>query len=872
MGSSKSCLICYDLNLDKIPKHRNTCSSDGRWLNWMASSDLRSSATHKRVHGSDKRKRKSREKGCETCGLLKDAVDTLIRCGLTATQLESKAALDAGDPELEYEIAVAERDDGEDDAEDNRSDDLSDGDSNDGEKEGRRKDTKMKMKNESTSLRLVLRCELPVEVGERQESHSREEFEVELYTLPGCPASPWPAISTAGEVPTKLDGEQSAQIIKSWLRNCDEAHKLCQEKTSTGKGNMLPKRVLQIDKDKIRLVETKGVTGKYIALSHCWGKEQILITTRETLDKRMANIELEELPQTFRDAVEVTRSLGLLYLWIDSLCIIQGDPLDWEEQSAVMADIYAMCYLNIAATRSSSGKEGFLGPRWTSRDTLTQTMWREERTPPQIRTLEVKSFPVPTRENSLDHGIRIRLSLNSSHETVQTGRWIRQHIRTAPLLQRAWVHQEWTLSPRTVHFHANEMIWYCEVEQLCECKTLDTKTLGGDGWSASKDRIANLGRLEKKEDLHGLWRTIVEDYVLLDLTYESDRLPAISGLASRFSQYLPEGDGYLAGLWKSDLARDLLWDCGSAGTGGPTRKKVPGPVLAPSWSWASIHWGGEDSGMSWEKESKPKLAKWAETVTYEQDSRIRIYSAECETTVTNPFGSVSDGTIHMEAVLCAIVTGPEDEEEEEGIETSDDGTLSDEVEEIETSDDPALSDGGVSDSGISSTKHSDTSGRSTRSLANGDEIPHISPIPEPEPEPEMKRVIKEAEGSPSGSTATGTATTNHSRSFTNLLSSVVTKSHKIFNSLHLDYDTKAEHLANTSVESTIYCLFIGAFSANFDNDSNPHTSLRGLILRPSTRVADTFERIGCFTQYIEDWTTGTEVFTKEAAVAEIKLV
>lgn len=245
--------------------------------------------------------------------------------------------------------------------------------------------------------------------------------------------------------------------------------------------------------------------------------------------------------------------------------------------------------------------------------------------------------------------------------------------------------------------------------------------------------------------------------------------------------------------------------------------------------------------MSWEKESKPKLAKWAETVTYEQDSRVRIYSAECETTVTNPFGSVSGGTIHMEAVLCAIVTLPEDEWED--IETSDDGTLSDEV----------------SDTFISSTstKLSDTSGRSKKSVANGDEIPHISPVSEPE-------------GSQSGSIAS--ATINHSRSFTDLLSSIVTKPHKIFNSLHLDYDTKAEHLASVSTESTIYCLFIGAFSANFDHDSNPHKTLRGLILRPSAEVSDAFERIGCFTQHIEDWTTSTEVFTKEATVAKIKLV
>jgi hypothetical protein len=587
---------------------------------------------------------------------------------------------------------------------------------------------------------------------------------------------------------------------------------------------MLPKRVLQIDNSELRLVETKGMSGKYIALSHCWGKELTFVTTRETLGKRMEDIQLEELPQTFRDAVEVTRALGLRYLWIDSLCIIQGDQLDWEEQSAVMADIYAMCYLNIAATRSSSGKEGFLGPRWTTRDTREEDMFERERPSPRIRTHQVRSFHVPTEGDSSDYGIRIRLSLNSSHDTVLKGRWIRDHAKTAPLLQRAWVHQEWTLSPRTVHFHANEMIWYCEEKQACECQTLDNNIVGGDQWSVSKDQIATLGELENKGELHNLWRNIVEDYVLLDLTYESDRLPAISGLACRFSQYLAKGDKYLAGLWKSDLARDLLWDCGSEGRGGPARQKVPDSVLAPSWSWASIQWGGEGSNMTWEKESKPKLLSRSPTVTYEQDVRTRIHSAECEPTGKNPFGSVARGTIHMEAVLCAVVTRPKNK-----------------VKESESGDAGAVSDG-VLDGGAFS---------------------------EPDPETKSTGTIKEVEQPPSDGP---TAQITHSPSFTNLLCSTVANPYDTHYSLDLVYDTEAEHLRHMSAERTVYCLLIGVFHKNFDHVSKPQTSLRGLLLKPSTNVADAFERIGFFTQHIEAWVSGKEVFNKEATVAKIKLV
>ncbi|KAF8962342.1 heterokaryon incompatibility protein-domain-containing protein, partial [Flammula alnicola] len=307
---------------------------------------------------------------------------------------------------------------------------------------------------------------------------------------------------------------------------------------------------------------TRGQRGHYAALSHCWGKEQLLTTTQATIAKRMRGIPLEQMPKTFQDAVAITRGLGLRYIWIDSLCIIQQDKADWEQQSAVMADIYACCYLNIAATRATGGHEGCLGARWTARDSL---QWTEEfsssvddgdgkREPvSRKRKCKVKSFKVP----GMGQDIRIRLAMESSHEALQTPRWIRMHMDAAPLLPRAWVYQERSLAARSVHLHANEMVWACNVTQRCECKALDGSPPEGDGWSASKDRIAKLGALNDKKALHGLWRTIVEDVSLLDLTYESDRLPALSGLAYRFAEYFPKNERYLAGLWEGDLARDL---------------------------------------------------------------------------------------------------------------------------------------------------------------------------------------------------------------------------------------------------------------------------------------------------------------------------
>jgi hypothetical protein len=76
-----------------------------------------------------------------------------------------------------------------------------------------------------------------------------------------------------------------------------------------------------------------------MALSHCWGTSTPIITTCDTINDRMKGIKFEEMTKTFQDAVSVTRNLGIQYLCIDSLCIVQGDQQDWEREASRMADV-----------------------------------------------------------------------------------------------------------------------------------------------------------------------------------------------------------------------------------------------------------------------------------------------------------------------------------------------------------------------------------------------------------------------------------------------------------------------------------------------------------------------------------------------------
>jgi hypothetical protein len=114
----------------------------------------------------------------------------------------------------------------------------------------------------------------------------------------------------------------------------------------------LPTRLIDVGppdnakKPRLCLGQDIGEDKRYITLSHCWGGDTsgILKTTRATIDERLLGFEMESLPQNFRDAIVMTRKLRVRYLWIDSLCIIQDSREDWEQESAVMGEVYSNCY------------------------------------------------------------------------------------------------------------------------------------------------------------------------------------------------------------------------------------------------------------------------------------------------------------------------------------------------------------------------------------------------------------------------------------------------------------------------------------------------------------------------------------------------
>lgn len=164
--------------------------------------------------------------------------------------------------------------------------------------------------------------------------------------------------TTTRHVPGDTSSAKSMSFARRCIQKCNNEH-ACLKKQSLA---YMPTRLPDTRDDIVRLVETSDthVTADYACLSHCWGKQStgMLRTTSSNLQTFKRCIPWIDIPLTFQDAIIVARRLGISFLWIDALCIIQDDSLDWQHQSAVMADIYENAYITIAAATSVDTNSG----------------------------------------------------------------------------------------------------------------------------------------------------------------------------------------------------------------------------------------------------------------------------------------------------------------------------------------------------------------------------------------------------------------------------------------------------------------------------------------------------------------------------------
>lgn len=136
------------------------------------------------------------------------------------------------------------------------------------------------------------------------------------------------------QLPSNTSHPSVANRALEWLDKCLKTHKVCERDRNI---DWYPPRLLDLTSGEPRLIlREEEPQGSYAALSHCWGRNPSFLTlTAANLEDMRKNIPLSGLPKNFHDAIQIARQLGIKYLWIDSLCILQSGPgsnQDWLEQ------------------------------------------------------------------------------------------------------------------------------------------------------------------------------------------------------------------------------------------------------------------------------------------------------------------------------------------------------------------------------------------------------------------------------------------------------------------------------------------------------------------------------------------------------------
>ena len=381
--------------------------------------------------------------------------------------------------------------------------------------------------------------------------------------------------------------QQSLDRCRDWLSTCRDHHKRCWPST-IDYPKFLPTRLLDVgvqSQQTVRLVLSKEIIGAakaaYVTLSYCWGAtNDAARTTKENLVDRLESIQVDTLPKSLQDAITVTRGLGIRYLWIDALCIIQGDSSeneDWLRELPNMGKIYGQSLLTIAASSASSSDQGFLRRK-------------------NVSYRPIRNYHLVDNSNSNGPEVIVLAPSLPGWEMVDDA---------SPLSKRGWVLQESMLSSRTVFWTDEGIFWQCgerntseyeeflsaevgldifptrfhdvceELEQYMDLAKQSKHTVAGPGSIAGA--VPGPGSQWDKTAL-SKWYRIIEDLSRRSLTVGSDRLPALTGLGKEIARIA--GAEFKDGTFRPMPLRELAW----FSTSYRRTRRIPG---ISTWSWAS---------------------------------------------------------------------------------------------------------------------------------------------------------------------------------------------------------------------------------------------------------------------------------------------
>ncbi|KAK5449765.1 hypothetical protein LTS15_008336 [Exophiala xenobiotica] len=362
----------------------------------------------------------------------------------------------------------------------------------------------------------------------------------------------WRSTSTASRT--------TIEKARHWLEECRSQHNGCSGRgvfSTSGPNRLVVLSRSPTNKLVARVCEQPdtGPEIEYLTLSYSWGKAKRLKLNRSTYDTFHEQVPIADLPLTLKDGIDITWRLGYQAIWIDALCIVQDDDDDWKAESAKMGHIYGNSVCTIACLTGLHSDSGI----YARREPLALV-------PCRIQTAKGE----------------IVFFASQKDEMVARARGIRGRPQ---LHTRGWVVQERALSPRTLHFSSIDIFWEC-----CSQDSMETEH------SVHRDLADYFAHGKVKSDIsqtlrssnggppwHDQWWHLVDYYTGCDLSYSTDRWPAISGLATMFLSV--SETPLMCGLWRARIMTEMLWQTSNPWDTEASRHHV-NPGL-PSWSWLS---------------------------------------------------------------------------------------------------------------------------------------------------------------------------------------------------------------------------------------------------------------------------------------------
>lgn len=413
-------------------------------------------------------------------------------------------------------------------------------------------------------------------------------------------------------------------MVKTWLNNCLHSHMLCQQPQE-----FVPSRLLKLDPSgksfSLTLKEKLGPTVQYIALSYCWGvdDEKKLKLTKQDFGMLKSGVFLSSLPKTLQDAFKIAQELGVQFIWVDRLCIIQDSPQDWFRESNQMQDVYSSAFVTVCAHGAADDSDGCFSTRNPS-DIAPIEVYLAFRS-------ESEKLPYLLSENSVTWGKRF----------------------DSPAIKRGWILQEQLLSRRILYFGRQQVFWECRSISCCETYPAGVPSFKSASASVDQQKLLwkaplnvalkapNMPPLHFELDAVGYcmleWDQTVHEYSGRCLTRGHDKLIAISGLANQMGEKLRSlgaDDKYHAGIWAVSLPRSLLWMMTN-----PRRRELA-EQRAPSWSWAASEGNLDQNGQ--------KMHSNAETL---------VSDVQVSTSAREHSGIVVEGRLSLNGRLAVPMLG-----------------------------------------------------------------------------------------------------------------------------------------------------------------------------------------------------------------------